>query len=84
VKHNENRKTYFSGYRSRRFDTRMGTMYLMVPKLRQGGYVPFFVTAKKRNEEMPLGTLYEKIHSNKGVVSTAMGLRWMAKEKYWL
>jgi hypothetical protein len=22
-------------------DTRMGTMYLMVPKVRQGGYIPF-------------------------------------------
>jgi len=43
--HNSQRKTHFSGYRPRRFDTRMGTMYLMVPKLRQGGYVPFFVTA---------------------------------------
>ena len=45
--HNRERKTYFSGYRPRRFDTRMGTIYLMVPKLKQGGYVPFFVTAKK-------------------------------------
>jgi transposase-like protein len=32
--HSSKRKTYFSGYRPRRFDTRMGTMYLMVPKLR--------------------------------------------------
>ena len=23
-------------------DTRMGTMYLVVPKVRQGGYIPFF------------------------------------------
>ena len=45
--HNSKRKTHFSGYRPRRFDTKMGTMYLMVPKLRKGGYVPFFVTAKK-------------------------------------
>jgi len=49
--HNSKRKTYFSGYRPRRFDTRMGTMYLMVPKLRQGGYVPFFVNTRKRSEE---------------------------------
>lgn len=28
----------------------MGTMYLMVPKLRQGGYIPFFVTERKRSE----------------------------------
>ena len=40
------RTGYRSGYRVRRFDTRMGTMYLFVPKLRKGGYVPFFVTEK--------------------------------------
>jgi len=31
--HNSNRKSYFSGYRPRRFDTRLGTIYLMVPKV---------------------------------------------------
>ncbi|MCF7805305.1 MAG: transposase, partial [Candidatus Marinimicrobia bacterium] len=49
--HSTQRKTYFSGTRVRRFDTRLGTMYLLVPKLRQGGYIPFFVTAKKRSEQ---------------------------------
>lgn len=39
-----------SGYRPRRLDTRLGTMYLMVPKVRQGGCVPFFVKAYKRSE----------------------------------
>ena len=29
-----------------------GTMYLMVPKVRQGGYIPFFVTGRKRSEAM--------------------------------
>ena len=38
------------GYRPSRLDTRMGTMYLMVPKVRQGGYIPFFVTERKRSE----------------------------------
>jgi transposase-like protein len=57
--HNSQRKTHFSGYRPRRFDTRMGTMYLMVPKLRQGGYVPFFVTAKKRSEEALISIIQE-------------------------
>ena len=57
--HNSERKTYFSGYRPRRFDTRMGTMYLMVPKLRKGGYVPFFVTAKKRSEEALISIIQE-------------------------
>jgi putative transposase len=49
-KHEESRITHFSGVRVRRFDTRLGTMYLLVPKLRRGGYVPFFVTERKRSE----------------------------------
>lgn len=44
------RTTYRSGYRPRRFDTRMGTLYLMVPKVRSGGYIPFFVSERKRSE----------------------------------
>ena len=43
---------YRSGYRPRRLDTRMGTMYPMVPKVRQGGYIPFFATERKRSEAM--------------------------------
>lgn len=49
-KQSKERNTYFSGYHVRRFDTRMGTLYLMVPKLRNGGYVPFFVVERKRSE----------------------------------
>ena len=48
--HSPERSSYRSGYRPRRFDTRMGTIYLMVPKIRQGGYVPFFVSNRKRSE----------------------------------
>ena len=50
--HGRRRSGYRSGYRPRRLDTRMGTMYLMVPKVRQGGYIPFFVTERKRSEAM--------------------------------
>ena len=46
----ESRSGYRCGYRPRRLDTRMGTMYLMVPKVRHGGYIPFFVTERKRSE----------------------------------
>lgn len=48
--HCTQRASYRCGYRPRRLDTRMGTMYLMVPKVRNGGYVPFFVTERKRSE----------------------------------
>jgi len=45
-KHETNRVTYRSGIRVRRFDTRLGTLYLVIPKLRKGGYIPFFVTER--------------------------------------
>lgn len=57
--HSDVRQTYRSGYRPRRFDTRMGTVYLMVPKVRQGGYVPFFVTERKRSEAALIQVIQE-------------------------
>jgi len=55
----DTRTGYRSGYRVRRFDTRMGTLYLFVPKLRKGGYVPFFVTAKSRAEAALIQVIQE-------------------------
>ena len=49
--HGNARTAYRSGYRTRRFDTRLGTLYMLIPKLRNGGYVPFFVTERKRSEQ---------------------------------
>jgi transposase-like protein len=57
--HANGRSGYRSGTRVRRFDTRMGTMYLLVPKVRKGGYVPFFVTEKKRSEQALLQVVQE-------------------------
>lgn len=49
-KHSSEGTSSRSGYRPRRYDTRMGTMYLLIPKIRNGGYIPFFVTERKRSE----------------------------------
>jgi len=38
--HRADRKAYRCGTRLRRFDTRLGTMYLLIPNLREGGYIP--------------------------------------------
>ncbi len=62
-KHAKDRRTYFSGKRVRRMDTRLGTIYLYVPKLRKGGYVPFFVTERKRSE-LALATLVQEAFIN--------------------
>ncbi len=51
--------TYFSGYRVRKLNSRVGTMYLLVPKVRKGGYIPFFVTGRKRSEAALLSLVQE-------------------------
>jgi putative transposase len=58
-KHTTDRKTHFSGTRVRRFDTRLGSMYLLIPKLRHGGFIPFFVTEKKRSEAAMIDVVHE-------------------------
>jgi putative transposase len=62
-KHSKIRMTHFSGRRVRRMDTRLGTIYLYVPKVRKGGYVPFFVTERKRSE-LALATLVQEAFIN--------------------
>lgn len=57
--HSSERKTHFSGKRVRRFDTRLGTMYLLVPKLRKGGYIPFFLSERKRSEQALVSLVQE-------------------------
>ncbi len=58
-KHSGERKTYFSGYRVKRLDSRVGTLYLVVPKVRKGGYVPFFVIERKRSEAALISLIQE-------------------------
>ena len=58
-KHDKNRNTSFSGTRTRRLHTRMGTLYLMIPKVRKGGYIPFFLTDKKRSEQALISMVQE-------------------------
>lgn len=58
-KHSTERTNYRCGTRVRRFDTRLGTMYLVIPKLRKGGYIPFFVTEKKRSEQALIEVIQE-------------------------
>ena len=41
---------YFPGYGVRKLNFRVETMYLLVPRVKKDGYIPFVVTAKKRSE----------------------------------
>ncbi len=53
------RTSYRCGFRPRCLDTRLGTMYLMVPKVRNGGYIPFFITECKRSEAALIQVIQE-------------------------
>ena len=57
--HNSNRTDYRSGTRQRRFDTRLGTFNLQIPKFRNTGYVPFFMQNKQRSEEALISMVVE-------------------------
>ena len=57
--HSTERRTHFSGRRVRRMDTRLGTVYLFIPKLRKGGYIPFFISERKRSEQALIGLIQE-------------------------
>lgn len=46
----EERAGHRCGFRPRHFDNRLGTMYLLISKVRNGGYIPFFITDRKRSE----------------------------------
>lgn len=55
------RTTHRNGHRERRWDTRLGTLTLHVPKLREGGYVPSFIEHRKRSEQALISVIQEAV-----------------------
>ena len=55
----EQRTTWRNGYRDRSLDTRLGTLNLKVPKLRQGSYFPGFLEARKTSEQALVAVIQE-------------------------
>ncbi len=53
------RLTWRNGYRDRSFDTRLGTLQLRIPKLRQGSYFPPFLEARKTSEKALVAVIQE-------------------------
>jgi putative transposase len=51
------RATQRNGYRERRWDTRLGTVDLAIPKLRQGSYFPDFLLEPRRRAEKALASV---------------------------
>lgn len=50
----EDRENSRKGYRPRRFDTRVGTIDLAIPKLRQGSYFPDWLLDRRKRAEKAL------------------------------
>ena len=53
------RLNYRNGFRDRALDTRLGTLQLRIPKLRQGSYFPPFLDARKTSEKALLAVIQE-------------------------
>jgi len=55
------RTTQRNGYRQRRWDTRLGTLNLQVPKVREGGYIPSFIEHRRRSEQAMVSVIQEAV-----------------------
>ena len=53
------RATYRNGYRERTLDTRLGSLQLRIPKLRQGSYFPPFLEPRKTSEKALVAVIQE-------------------------
>jgi putative transposase len=53
------RLNYRNGYRDRTLDTRLGSLQLRVPKLRQGSYFPPFLEPRKTSEKALVAVIQE-------------------------
>src|SRR5207248_2644962 len=56
---NGERITWRNGYRERALDTRLGSLQLRIPKLRQGSYFPPFLEARKASEKALIAVIQE-------------------------
>ena len=53
------RTTQRNGYRPRRWDTRVGTVELQIPKLREGSYFPALLEPRRRSERALLAVVQQ-------------------------
>ncbi len=53
------RTTYRNGYRDRTLDTRLGSLQLRIPKLRQGSYFPPFLEPRRTSEKALVAVIQE-------------------------
>jgi putative transposase len=53
------REDYRNGYRSRRWDTSVGSLALAIPRLREGSYQPSFLEARRRADRALIAVVQE-------------------------
>src|SRR5207244_12817431 len=80
------RSTYRNGYRDRKWDTRVDTLELQIPKLRQGTYFPSLLEPRRRHERALLSVVQEAyIHgvSTRAVdnLAEALGIMRISKDQ---
>lgn len=56
---NGERTTYRNGYRERQWDTRVGTIPLEIPRIREGSYFPSLLEPRRRVEQALLAVIQE-------------------------
>jgi putative transposase len=82
----ENRTNSRNGYRDREWDTRVGTIELPIPKLRQGTYFPSLLEPRRRHERALLSVVQQAyVHgvSTRAVdqLAEALGLKGISKDQ---
>jgi transposase-like protein len=55
----EGRLTHRNGYRPRPWETRVGDIELLIPRVRQGSYFPSFLEPRKRSEQAIVSVVLE-------------------------
>jgi putative transposase len=83
----DQRVNYRNGYRQRRWDTRMGTIALQVPRVRKGSYFPDWLLSSRRRAEKALVQVVSESYVN-GVstrrvdrLAAAMGIEGISKSQ---
>jgi len=83
----EQRVNHRNGYRQRRWDTRLGTIPLELPRLRKGSYFPEWLLAPRRRAEKALVQVVSESYVN-GVstrrvdrLAAAMGIEGISKSQ---
>ncbi len=82
----EDRGGYRNGTRGRRFDTRLGTIDLKVPRVRDGGYIPGFLEERSRSERALISVVQQAVNGGLATrrvekLFTALGIAGISKSQ---